>query len=58
MIFVKTISNASNIGRKIDKKTWSVHCNGASVMKLTTINKNSMEQFLLYLPFHEYQTSY
>lgn len=58
MIFVKTIGNGGNIGRKRDKKIWNAHCNGASVTKLTMINNDSMKQFLLYVPFHEYQANY
>jgi len=42
----------------VGKETRSADCNGASVTKLTTINNNSTEQFLLYVPFHEYQASY
>ncbi len=58
MIFVKRIGNGGNFSRKRNKKTWSAHCNGASVTKLTTINNNRKKQFLFYVPFHEYQASY
>jgi hypothetical protein len=42
----------------VEKKTRSADYNGANVTKLTTINNNSTEQFLLYVPFHEYQASH